>query len=57
MPSEYRLYGDLAAWWPLISPPEDYAEEASYFASVLRSGPRPVRDVLELGSEIGRAHV
>ena len=50
MPSEYRLYGDLAAWWPLISPPEDYAEEASYFASLLRSGPRPVHDVLELGS-------
>jgi hypothetical protein len=23
MPSQYRLYGDLAAWWPLISPPED----------------------------------
>src|SRR5216684_2774792 len=50
MQSKYRLYGDLAAWWPLISPPEDYAEEAGYFAQLLRSAPLPVRDVLELGS-------
>jgi SAM-dependent methyltransferase len=50
MQSKYRLYGDLAAWWPLISPPEDYAEEARYFAQLLRSAPLPVRDVLELGS-------
>ena len=42
--------GDLAAWWPLISPPEDYAGEAGYFAGLLRSAPAPVRDVLELGS-------
>jgi trans-aconitate methyltransferase len=50
MPSQYRLYGDLAAWWPLISPPEDYAGEAGYFARLLRSAPAPVREVLELGS-------
>jgi len=23
-----RLYGDLAAWWPLLSPPEEYETEA-----------------------------
>jgi trans-aconitate methyltransferase len=49
--SEHRLYSDLAAWWPLISPPEEYADEAAVFASMLTSGPTtPVRDVLELGS-------
>ncbi len=50
MPDEYRLYGDLAAWWPLISPPADYAAEAAFFADLLRSAPMPVHDVLELGS-------
>ena len=46
----YRFYGDLAAWWPLISPPEEYAEEAAFAATVLRSAAIPVHDVLELGS-------
>ena len=32
----YRLYQDLAAWWPLISPPEEYAEEAVFAGQVLR---------------------
>lgn len=45
-----RFYGDLAPWWPLISPVEDYAEEAEYAARLLRSAQRPVREVLELGS-------
>lgn len=46
----HRFYGDLAVWWPLISPREEYQEEASFVASVLRSAPIPVRHVLELGS-------
>ena len=46
----YRLYQDLAAWWPLISPPEEYAEEAAFAGQVLRRAARPVREVLELGS-------
>jgi hypothetical protein len=46
----YRLYGDLAEWWPLISPPEEYAEEAGFAARMLRRAGRPVREVLELGS-------
>lgn len=46
----YRLYSDLAAWWPLISPPEDYAEEAAFAASVLTSAAGDVNEVLELGS-------
>jgi len=50
VPTEHRFYGDLAAWWPLISPAEEYAEEAAYVATVLGSASIPVRDVLELGS-------
>ena len=51
MTSEHRLYGDLAAWWPLISPPEEYADEAAVFVAMLTSGATtPVGDVLELGS-------
>jgi trans-aconitate methyltransferase len=49
-PSEHRFYGELAAWWPLISPPEEYAEEAAFAAGVLDSASIPVREVLELGS-------
>jgi Methyltransferase domain len=49
-PAEHRLYQDLAAWWPLISPPEEYAEEAAFAARLLRQASGPVRDVLELGS-------
>lgn len=48
--AEHRLYGDLAAWWPLISAPEEYAEEAATAATALGSASIPVREVLELGS-------
>jgi SAM-dependent methyltransferase len=47
---DYRLYADLAPWWPLISPPEEYEEEAAFAARVLGRAARPVREVLELGS-------
>ncbi|MBA2531770.1 MAG: class I SAM-dependent methyltransferase [Nocardioidaceae bacterium] len=50
VPAGRRLYGDLAVWWPLISPVEEYAEEAAFAATVLTSGSVRVRDVLELGS-------
>jgi trans-aconitate methyltransferase len=53
---EYRLYGELAGWWPLISPPGEYAQEATYLAAVLSSTAAiPVHDVLDLGS--GGGHV
>ncbi len=52
---EYRLYRDLAAWWPLISPVAEYAEEAGYLAAVFGSAAVPVREVLDLGS--GGGHV
>lgn len=46
-----RLYEDLADWWPLMSAPEDYAEEAAFYAATLvDSCARPPNTVLELGS-------
>ena len=35
----YRLYGELASWWPLISPPGEYAAEAEYLAALLSARP------------------
>lgn len=46
----YRFYGELAEWWPLISPPEGYVEEAAFAGELLASASVPVRTVLELGS-------
>jgi SAM-dependent methyltransferase len=46
----HHLYTDLAAWWSLISAPEEYAEEAAEAARHLAAASIPVRDVLELGS-------
>ncbi|HUD39439.1 MAG TPA: class I SAM-dependent methyltransferase [Streptosporangiaceae bacterium] len=41
--TDYRIYADLADWWPLISPPKDYTAEAAYLAAILRhhAGPGP----------------
>ena len=47
---QHRFYGDLAPWWPLISAPEEYAEEAAFAASLLEQADPPTRTVLELGS-------
>ena len=49
-PIEHRFYGELAEWWPLISPSDEYAEEAAFAAGLLASATVPVADVLELGS-------
>lgn len=48
--ADYRLYQDLAGWWPLISPADEYAEEAAFAAGLFGLATRPVREVLELGS-------
>lgn len=46
-----RLYGELAEWWPLLSSPDDYAEEAALYTRLLRElAGREVTEVLELGS-------
>jgi SAM-dependent methyltransferase len=46
-----RLYDDLAEWWPLVSTPAQYLEEAHAYRTILleNSSERP-RTVLELGS-------
>jgi SAM-dependent methyltransferase len=45
-----RLYGELARWWPLISPVAEYEADAELAARLLTWAGRPVREVLELGS-------
>lgn len=46
-----KLYRELAEWWPLMSSPDEYAEEAALFQrAIIRHARRPVRTVLELGS-------
>lgn len=46
---EPRLYGELAGWFHLLTPPEEYAEEAALYRGLL-DGATTVRTVLELGS-------
>jgi SAM-dependent methyltransferase len=46
-----KLYGELAEWWPIFSSPEEYREEAAFFArALIESGDPAPRRVLELGS-------
>jgi SAM-dependent methyltransferase len=46
-----RLYHELADWWPLLSPPSDYAEEAAFYQrTILAACRRPCQTLLELGS-------
>jgi len=33
---ERHLYGDLAWLWPILSPPEEYTEEAAFLTSLIR---------------------
>ena len=49
-PGEHRFYGDLAPWWPLISPVAGYESEAAFIATLLHSASLPVNELLELGS-------
>jgi SAM-dependent methyltransferase len=46
-----KMYDELASWWPLLSPPADYEEEAAFYGRTLTNACEPpVRTVLELGS-------
>jgi hypothetical protein len=46
-----RLYRELAEWWPLLSAPAEYAEEAEDYRRLLVEGSGgEAREVLELGS-------
>ncbi|HWM88955.1 MAG TPA: class I SAM-dependent methyltransferase [Kofleriaceae bacterium] len=46
-----RFYEELADWWPLMSAPADYEEEAAFYGGQLAAaGDQPCRTLLELGS-------
>ena len=45
------MYDELASWWPLLSPPADYEEEAAFYGRTLAAAcAHPPRTLLELGS-------
>jgi SAM-dependent methyltransferase len=45
------MYEELAPWWPLLSSPGDYEEEAAFYGTTLAAAcEQPPRTVLELGS-------
>ena len=49
-----RMYTDLADWFHLLTPPEEYAEEADfYFSAIADASTAPPRTVLELGAGAG----
>ena len=49
-----RLYTDLASWWPLLAPPEDYDEEAvALLMAAQEALGRAPTSWLELGSGAG----
>ena len=46
-----QMYAELAPWWPLLSAPDGYEEEATYWSSALTEHcPAPCSSLLELGS-------
>lgn len=45
-----KLYHELASWWPLLSPPEDYKEEAELYWHLLTKYGADLSTGLELGS-------
>lgn len=46
-----RLYDEFSSWWPILSAPEDYAEEANFYTRViLGNSPQVPQTMLELGS-------
>jgi SAM-dependent methyltransferase len=50
------LYTELAGWWPLMSAPADYEEEANLYARQLRAACEgPAETLLELGSGGGNS--
>jgi SAM-dependent methyltransferase len=44
------LYGELASWFHVLTPPEDYAVEAAYYRAALAGATQPCATLLELGS-------
>lgn len=45
------MYDELASWWPLISSPDDYAEEAAFYRRALIGAcDREPKSLIEIGS-------
>ena len=45
-----KLYSELAAWWPVMSSPAEYVEEAAfYYQALAGASSAPPRSLLELG--------
>ena len=45
------MYSEIADWWPLLSQPEEYEEEAGFFTrTLIEVSDEPPRTILELGS-------
>ncbi|MGZ9225525.1 MAG: class I SAM-dependent methyltransferase [Anaerolineales bacterium] len=45
-----KMYSELATWWPLLSPVEEYAEEAAFFGQLFsKAGLPSASSLLELG--------
>jgi SAM-dependent methyltransferase len=53
--SGYSLYAELAGWWPVISPPVEYADDGAVINAIFASAAQQVRTVLDLGA--GGGHV
>src|SRR5690349_21145634 len=48
--SSLRLYDELANWWLLLSPPEEYVDEVAFFLQALRDAGTTSGTMLDLGS-------
>ena len=49
-----KLYDELAEWWPIMSSPAEYRDEAKLFDRLLRQSTKPpARTVLDLGAGSG----
>ena len=47
----YKMYDEIADWWLLLSPKEDYAEEAGFFVKTMRDKGLPDSPtLLEMGA-------
>lgn len=47
----HKMYAELAEWWPVLSPPDDYIDETRFFYQVLTDAGLPAEPtLLELGS-------
>lgn len=48
--TSYLMYGEFAPWFHLLTPPEHYADEASFITGLIHLRNPHARNILELGS-------